>query len=120
MVLVFYAFDFSGVCTAELCAVRDDYSSWETLGATVYGISRDSRHAHAAFKAKENFTHHLLADTKGEVARAYSTWNEDLAAAERLTVVVDSEGRVAFTLKNAIPDARDHSEIEGVIQRLVG
>ncbi len=118
VVLLFYAFDFSGICQAELCDVRDNYSSWESLGAQVYGISRDSRFAHAAFKAQENFTHSLLADVKGEVARAYGTWNEDVGAAERLTVVIDREGKVAHMQKNAIPDQRDHSAIEGAVSAI--
>ena len=76
------------------------------------------RFAHAAFKAQENFTHSLLADVKGDVARAYGTWNEDVGAAERLTVVVDREGKVAHMQKNAIPDQRDHSAIEGAISAI--
>ena len=56
------------------------------MGAHVYGISRDSRFAHAAFKQAENLQHSLLADVKGDVARAYDTWNADVGAAERLTV----------------------------------
>lgn len=43
VVLVFYPFAFSGICTDELCSVRDDYSSWEEKGAKVFSISRDSR-----------------------------------------------------------------------------
>ncbi len=88
VVLVFYAFDFSGICTSELCGIRDDFSSWMGKGATVFGISRDSRFAHAAFKAQEHLPYSLLADVKGEVACA---------------------------LKNAIPDARDHSQVEAAI-----
>ena len=52
---------------------------------------------------------------KGEVARSYDTWNDDLGAAERLTVVVDRDGRVAYLLHNAVPDARDHSAVEAAI-----
>ena len=117
--LVFYAFDFSGICTAELCQIRDEYSSWEERGAKVFGVSRDSRFAHAAFKAQEGFSHSLLADVKGEVARAYETWNEQVGAAERLTVIVGPDGKIAYSLKNPIPDARDHSAVEAVIAGLV-
>ena len=69
VVLVFYTFDFSGICTNELCEIRDDYSGWSEAGATVFGISRDSRFAHAAFKQAENLSHSLLADLKGEWRR---------------------------------------------------
>lgn len=116
VVLVFYTFDFSGICTNELCEIRDDYSSWADAGATIYGISRDSRFSHAAFKQAENLSHSLLADLKGEVAQAYGTWNEALGAAERLTVVVDADGKVAYAQQNPIPEARDHSDVLAAIQ----
>ncbi|MCK9485892.1 MAG: redoxin domain-containing protein [Dehalococcoidia bacterium] len=112
VVLVFYPFDFSGICTGEMCEIRDNYGSWQERGARVYGISRDSRFTHAAFKEKEGFTHELLADMKGEVASRYGVWNEAAAAAERATFVVDREGKIAYAIHNAIPDARDHSEVE--------
>jgi peroxiredoxin len=111
VVLVFYAFDFSGICTAEHCDIRDNYSAWMDGGAKVYGISRDSIFAHKAFKEREGFKHSLLADLKGEVARKYDTWNENVGAAERATVVVDADGKVAYYTKNAIPNARDHSQV---------
>ena len=116
VVLVFYTFDFSGICTSELCDIRDNRQDWTGSGARVYGVSRDSRFAHAAFRAAEGITHPLLADTKGEVARAYGTWNEDLAAAERLTVVIDGEGKVAYAQQNPIPHARDHSDVLAAIR----
>ncbi len=116
VVLVFYTFDFSGICTNELCEIRDDYSGWSDAGATIFGISRDSRFAHAAFKQAENLSHSLLADLKGEVAQAYGTWNEALGAAERLTVVVDANGNVAYSKQNPIPEARDHSDVLAAIQ----
>ena len=116
VVLVFYTFDFSGICTNELCEIRDDYSGWSEAGATVFGISRDSRFAHAAFKQAENLSHSLLADLKGEVAQAYGTWNEALGAAERLTVVVDADGNIAYAQQNPIPEARDHSDVLSAIQ----
>ena len=116
VVLVFYTFDFSGICAGELCEIRDTYQDWSGLGAHVYGISRDSRFAHAAFKQAENLQHSLLADVKGEVARAYDTWNEDVGAAERLTVVVDKDGKIAYRQQNPIPEARDHSPVLDAIK----
>lgn len=112
VILVFYPFDFSGICTAEHCDIRDNYSGWMAKGAKVYGISRDSRFTHAAFKEREGFEHSLLADLKGEVATQYGVWNAAAAAAERATFVIDRDGKVAYAIHNAIPDARDHAEVE--------
>jgi peroxiredoxin len=110
VVLVFYPADFSPVCSDEMCAYRDDYSQFQAKGARVFGISRDSVWAHKAFKDSLGLTHSLLSDTKGEVARLYGTWNEDLALAERLTVVVDKDGVIRFLTRSEILKPRDHRE----------
>ncbi|MFA7248246.1 MAG: peroxiredoxin [Dehalococcoidia bacterium] len=114
VVLVFYPFDFSGTCTAEHCEIRDDFGGWQAKGAQVFGISRDSRFSHAAFKQQEEFTHRLLADLKGAVATEYGCWNEAAASADRATFVVDREGKVALALYNG-RDRRDHRSVEDCI-----
>ncbi len=112
VVLVFFPFAFSGLCTTEMCGIRDDYSSWQEKGAKVYAISRDSRFALGAFKEKEGLTHSLLADLKGETATKYGVWNANAGAAERATFVIDREGKIAYAIHNEIPNTRDHSEVE--------
>lgn len=107
VVLVFYPLDFSPICTAEMCAYRDDYSAFEAKGARVLGISRDSVWTHKAFKEKERLTHTLLADMKGEVARLYGCWNEAAAIAERLTVVIDKDGVIRYVEHNPPGEIRD-------------
>lgn len=100
VVLVFYRADFSPVCTDEMCGYRDDYSEFQAMGARVLGISRDTVWAHKAFRDSLGLTHTLLADMKGDVARLYGTWNEDLAVAERLMVVVDKDGIIRYLARN--------------------
>ncbi len=110
VVLVFYPADFSPVCSDEMCAYRDDYSQFQARGARVFGISRDSVWAHKAFKDSLGLTHSLLSDPKGEVARLYGTWNEDLALAERLTVVMDKDGIIRYLTRSELLKPRDHRE----------
>ncbi len=110
VVLVFYPADFSPICTNELCGIRDDFATFDAKGAKVFGISRDSAWAHKAFKEKEGLKHSLLADMKGEVARLYGCWNEQLAIAERLTVVIDADGVIRYVIHNPPLEARDHKE----------
>ena len=107
VVLVFYRADFSPVCTNEMCGYRDDYSHFQAKGARVFGISRDSVWAHKAFKDILGLTHSLLSDPKGEVARLYDTWNEDLALAGRLTVVVDKDGIIRYVTRSELLKPRD-------------
>lgn len=105
-VLVLYPLDSSPIGTNELCAVRDDYSSFEAEGAMVFGISRDSPWTHKAFREREAIKHSLLADMKGQVAGLYAAWNEQLGLAERLTVVIDAQGVVRYVIHNRWPGAR--------------
>jgi peroxiredoxin len=117
VVLMFYPFDFSPPCTAEHCEIRDDYQDWTEQGATVFGISGDSWFVHKAFKEQQNLPHSLLADMKGEVARLYGTWNEAVGVANRLTVVLDRDGKVVYTTStDSLPETRDHSEVLAHIQ----
>lgn len=112
VVLVFFPAAFSGACTAELCQVRDDYSGWEAKGAKVFGVSRDTRFALAAFKKQEGFSHSLLSDYRGDVAKQYGVWNERGACADRATFVIDREGKLAYAIHNDVRTVRDHSEVE--------
>jgi peroxiredoxin len=110
VVLVFYPLDFSGYCTQEMCAIRDDYSSFQAKGARVFGISRDSVFTHKAFKEKEGLTHSLLADMKGDVAKLYGCWNEAIGIADRMTVVIDKEGKITYVVHNNPGQIRDPKE----------
>jgi peroxiredoxin len=110
VVLVFYPLDFSGFCTKELCAIRDDYSAFEEKGAKVFGISRDSAFSHKAFIEKEGLKHSLLADMKGDVAKLYGCWLEAAGIAERMTVVIGADGIIRYVIHNNAGQVRDHKE----------
>lgn len=110
VVLVFYPLDFSPMCTMEMCAYRDDYSAFQEKGATVFGISRDSTWTHKAFKEKERLTYSLLADMKGDVAKLYGCWNEAIAIADRLTVVIDKDGTISYVEHNGPAQIRDQKK----------
>lgn len=110
VVLVFYPLDFSPMCTNEMCAIRDEFSGFEQRGAKVFGISRDSTWTHKAFKESQKLSHSLLADMKGDVARLYGAWNEAVGLAERVTIIVDKDGKVSYVRHNGLAEARDQKE----------
>jgi peroxiredoxin len=120
VVLIFYPFDWSGTCTKELCSLRDNYGAWESSGAKVYGISRDSRYSHKAWKEHLGLTYSLLADLVGEAAKKYGAWNENLHRADRMTVVIDPEGIVRYVLHNDSGTMRDHTEALQSVREMVG
>ena len=104
VVLVFYPFSFTGVCTGELCELRDNLSSYETASAQVLAVSCDPRSVQAKFAEDNGFTFPVLSDfwPHGEASKAYGVFDETLGAAKRGTFVIDKEGVVVATF--ASPD----------------
>ena len=110
VVLVFYPFAFSSLCTKELHDVTD---LEEKFGdATVFGVSVDSPFALKAFRENEHLAPHLLSDfePKGEVARQYDAYLDGLGFATRATYVIDKDGNVAWKQVNSPGEARNQEE----------
>ena len=120
VVLVFYPFAFTGVCTGEMCAIRDDVSSLQNDDTQVFAISCDTVASLRVFAEKEGLTYPLLSDfwPHGEVARAYGVFNETLGAADRGTFIIDKSGVVRWTVRNEIKDARDLADYQKALAEL--
>jgi peroxiredoxin len=74
VVLLFVPFAFSGVCTTELCGVRDNLNNYANLNAEILAISVDSPFAQKQWKDKENLNFTLLSDFNREVCQAYGAY----------------------------------------------
>ena len=111
VLLVFYPFAFSGICTGELCQLRDELSTYTDAGVRVLAISTDPVFSLKAFKAQENFDFALLSDfwPHGAVAQAYGAFNEKAGMAVRATFLVDADGKIAFAEVNGPGDVREQS-----------
>jgi mycoredoxin-dependent peroxiredoxin len=120
VVLVFYPFAFTGVCTGELCAIRDDLASFVNDDTQVLSVSVDSVFSHRIFAEKENLDYPMLSDfwPHGAVATAYGVFDENLGAAVRGTFIIDKDGLVSWKVVNAIPDARDNGEYKKALASL--
>ncbi|CAL9586626.1 MULTISPECIES: peroxiredoxin [unclassified Streptomyces] len=112
VVLLFYPFAFTGVCTGELCEVRDNLPKFADRATQVLAVSNDSIHTLRVFAEQEGLEYPLLSDfwPHGEVSRAYGVFDEDKGCAVRGTFVIDKEGVVRWTVVNGLPDARDLNE----------
>jgi peroxiredoxin len=109
VLVVFYPFAFSGTCTGELCAVRDDISSFQNDDVQVLGVSVDHVYALKAWANQESYQFPLLSDfwPHGEVAKTYGVFNADRGMALRGTFLVDRDGIVRFAEVNAPGEPRD-------------
>ena len=120
VVMVFYPLAFTRTCQGELCAIRDSIEDFRSDDVQTLAISVDSGPVHAKWAAEQGYTFPLLADfwPHGAVARAYGVLQEDVGLALRGTFIVDKQGKVAYQVINAIPDARDLDEYRKVLAGL--
>jgi mycoredoxin-dependent peroxiredoxin len=120
VLLVFYPFAFSGICTGELCQVRDELADYQNDRVQAIGISVDSPFALKAWAAKEGYEFPLVSDfwPHGEVAKAYGVFNEASGMANRGTFLIDKEGVIRFTEVNQPGEARDQESWKKAIASL--
>ena len=109
VLLVFFPFAFSGICTGELCSVRDDLSSFQNDDVQVLGISCDTTWSLKVFAQQEGYEFPLLSDfwPHGATAESYGVFSSDLGFAFRGTFLIDKDGVVRFAEHNGPGDARD-------------
>ncbi|MEU8586817.1 peroxiredoxin [Streptomyces sp. NPDC048664] len=112
VVLLFYPFAFTGVCTGELCALRDNLPAFVNGDTQLLAVSNDSIHTLRVFGDQEGLEYPLLSDfwPHGNTSRAYGVFDEDKGCAVRGTFIIDKEGVVRWTVVNDLPDARDLNE----------
>jgi thioredoxin-dependent peroxiredoxin len=131
VVFYFYPADFTGGCTAQACAYRDDIEKLDGTGVAVIGISGDSVETHKLFKSHHKLPFTLLADEKGEVAKLFGIpvlkWGESPTIGakgekgtaprgvtiKRWTVVIDKAGNIAALdeIKKAGDDPKRVAEL---------
>lgn len=124
VLLLFFPQAFTGVCTAELCSVRDNIAAYNHVQAKVFGISVDSVFSLAKFSEAQHYNFPLLSDFNKEVSEAYGvlydTWILEMkGVSKRSAFVIDKEGyvRYAEVLDNA-KEVPDFAAIQAVLTGL--
>ena len=100
VVLHFFPLAFTGVCTTQLCTMRDNFGYYDGLNAQVLGVSVDSPFTLAKFKEDQSYQFPLLSDFNKETAGAYGALYEDFLGmkgiAKRSAFVIDEAGKIAY------------------------
>jgi mycoredoxin-dependent peroxiredoxin len=120
VVLVFYPLAFSGVCTGELCEMRDSFPEANRDDVEVLTVSVDSVYAHRAWADQEGYEFGLLSDfwPHGQVAKSYGVFDDAHGLATRGTFIIDKSGVVRWKVVNAIPQARDLADYQKALAEL--
>jgi mycoredoxin-dependent peroxiredoxin len=116
VVLVFYPFAFSSICTAELCDLRDRRGAFDD-DTVLLGISVDTKHALRVFAEQEGLGFDLLSDfwPHGAVAQAYDVFLPERGMATRGTFVIDREGIVRWMAVNHPGRPRDPDDYRAAV-----
>lgn len=122
VVLLFVPFAFTGVCTSELCSVRDNLGAYSQLDAEVLGISVDSPFAQKQWKEKENLNFTLVSDFNRSVSKAYGAQFDELmgfaGVAKRAAFVIDKAGNVQYA--EVLESPRDLPNFDKIQETLRG
>ena len=119
VLLAFFPLAFTSTCTAEVCAMSDDYGKFQRANTVVLPVSVDSIPTLKEFKAKERLTVDLLSDFKREASRLYGVLNEAKFFSDRAYILVDKAGVVRWTHQEANnSERRDNSELLAEMARL--
>jgi thioredoxin-dependent peroxiredoxin len=103
-VLYFYPKDDTPGCTKEACAFRDRMGDYEQADIQVYGVSLDSPESHRRFREKNNLNFPLLTDEGGRAAEALGVLRENRKRANRVTFLLDPDGRIARVYPEVSPE----------------
>lgn len=106
--LVFFPLAFSGICSSELCELRDNIGIFADSGVELIGISVDSRYTLRAWGEQEGYDFNLVADfwPHGGVAKEYGVFLEDKGFANRATFLIDTQGIIRASFITAPGAAR--------------
>lgn len=124
VVLLFFPFAFTSVCTKELCEMRDSLADYERLDAQILAISVDSPFTLAKWKEEQGFNFPLLSDFNKTVSKKYDSLYKEFGmglkgVSKRAAFVIDKTGLVKYAevLENA-GEIPDFSAVKEALQSL--
>ncbi len=120
VVVVFYPLSFSGICTGELCELRDNFAAFDDANVELLAISVDSKFVQKQFAEHEGYKFSVLADfwPHGGVARAYGVFIEEAGISNRATFVINKEGELVSKFVTAPGQARNLDEYRRALASL--
>jgi peroxiredoxin len=120
VVLVFYPLSFSGICTGELCEIRDNFAKFDKENVELLAISVDSKFVQKQFAEHEGYKFSVLADfwPHGAVAQAYGVFLEEAGISNRATFVINTDGELVAKFVTAPGQARSLDEYDRALASL--
>jgi peroxiredoxin len=109
VLLVFYPWAFSGICTSELAALREGHADLAAAGVRVLAVSCDAMFTLRAFAEAEDLPFDLLSDhwPHGAIAREYGVFDDQAGCALRGSFLLDRSATITWQVLNGIGEPRD-------------
>lgn len=117
-VVYFYPKDETAGCTKEACAFRDSYDKFTQAGVTIFAVSRDNEASHKGFREHHKLPFPMVADTSGDVQRAYGVGNmlPGTSLVSRVTFLVGPDGKIAHVWPKVDPVVNAREVLDTVAQ----
>lgn len=101
LLILFFPQSFTGACTTELCAIRDNLAVYNNLQSEVVAISVDSVFTLNRFKEEQQINFPLLSDFNKETSKAYGALYDEFVlgmkgVSKRAAFVVDKNGMIKY------------------------
>lgn len=116
--LVFFPLAFSGICTGELCELRDNIQIFNDKRVQLFAISVDSKFTLKAWATQEGYDFTLLADfwPHGAVAEQYDAFLEEGGISTRATILIGTDGVVVDSFVTSPGEARDFAKYSAALE----
>ena len=120
VLIYFYPKDDTPGCTTEACNFRDNFADMSKMGLVVLGVSKDSVKSHKKFADKYDLNFPILSDESTEMIKDYGAWRlkkfmgREYMGIERMSVLVDEDGKVAKIYESVKPADHTQEVIEDV------
>jgi peroxiredoxin len=124
LILHFFPAAFTGVCTTQLCTVRDAISMYHNDTTDVIAISVDSLFALGKFKEEQKLNFTLLSDFNKVTSRDYNAIYNDWilgmkGVSKRAAFVIDKEGTIQYAeVLESAGDLPNFAAIDEVLSKL--
>ena len=119
VIIAFYPADWSGGCTKEMCAMRDNFEKLGALNAEILAISGDYVFSHKEWAKNLNLPFKLLSDHDHSVAKKYSSYNDKNGFNKRTVFLIDKEGILRYSDMNyKVNDDKSFVELKNALEKI--
>ena len=124
LIIHFFPAAFTGVCTTQLCTVRDAIGMYHNDSCDVVAISVDLPFTLGKFKELENLNFTLLSDFNKDASHAYGAIYENWilglkGVSKRAAFVIDAHGIIQYAeVLESAGDLPNFAAINDTIARL--